>query len=158
MIVTGLCFVTVTAIVKHSAQYLPAAQAAFMRYVLGLVFLLPVAKSLLATRLERATLVRFSLRGGIHSIGVILWFFSMTRIPIAEVTAMNYLVPIYVTVGAALFLGEKFAARRIAAVGAGLLGTLIILRPGFREIDLGHIAMLGTAAGFAGSYLLAKKL
>ena len=158
MIVTGLCFVTVTAIVKHSAQDLPAAQAAFMRYVLGLVFFLPVAKGLMATRLERATLVRFSLRGVIHSLGVILWFFSMTRIPIAEVTAMNYLVPIYVTVGAALFLGEKLAARRIAAVGAGLLGALIILRPGFREVDLGHIAMLGTAAGFAGSYLLAKKL
>jgi len=158
MIVTGLCFVTVTAIVKYSAQDLPAAQAAFMRYVLGLVFLLPVAKSLLATRLERATLVRFSVRGMIHSLGVILWFFSMTRIPIAEVTAMNYLVPVYVTVGAALFLGEKLAARRIAAVGAALFGALIILRPGFREIDLGHIAMLGTAAGFAGSYILAKKL
>lgn len=71
---------------------------------------------------------------------------------------MNYLAPVYVTIGAALFLGEKLAARRILAVAAGLLGALIILRPGFREISPGHLAMLGTAVLFAASYLLAKRM
>ena len=82
----------------------------------------------------------------------------MTRLPIAEVTAMNYLAPIYVTVGAALFLGEKLAARRIVAVCLGLAGAAIILRPGFREVSTGHLAMLLAAVVFAGSYLLAKVL
>jgi drug/metabolite transporter (DMT)-like permease len=63
-----------------------------------------------------------------------------------------------VTLGAALFLGEKLAARRLLAVVAALVGALIILRPGFREISPGHIAMLGTAAFFGASYLLAKFL
>ena len=89
---------------------------------------------------------------------MILWFFAMTRIPIAEVTAMNYLAPIYVTLGAAVFLGEKLAARRIAAVCMGLLGAAIILRPGFREVSMGHLTMLLAAVVFAGSYLLAKVL
>ena len=48
----------------------------------------------------------------------------MTRIPIAEVTAMNYLSPVYVTLGAAIFFGERLAARRILAVGIALLGAL----------------------------------
>lgn len=158
MVVTGLCFVAVTALVKYAAQDLPAAQAAFMRYLAGLVFLLPVARMLLATRLDRRTVVLFTARGFVHSLAVILWFFAMTQIPIAEVTAMNYMAPIYVTLGAALFLGERLAARRIAAIGVALLGAFIILRPGFREIELGHLAMIGTAIGFGASYLMAKKL
>jgi drug/metabolite transporter (DMT)-like permease len=69
---------------------------------------------------------------------------------------MNYLSPIYVTIGAALFLGEKMALRRVGAILMALVGALIILRPGFREISPGHIAMLFTAVAFGGSYLLAK--
>lgn len=156
MLVTGLCFVAVTALVKYLDNAVPAAQAAFLRYVLGLVFLLPVARTLLATRMTARHWRLFGARGVVHSVGVILWFYAMTRIPMAEVTAMNYLSPVYVTLGAALFLGEKLAARRILAVCAALLGAVIILRPGFREVNTGHLAMLGTAVLFACSYLLAK--
>lgn len=158
MLVTGLCFVTVTALVKYLDNAVPAAQAAFLRYVLGLVFLLPVARSILATRLSARQWKLFGLRGVAHTLGVTLWFFAMTRIPIAEVTAMNYLSPIYVTIGAAMFLGETLATRRIMAICVALVGAVIILRPGFREVNAGHLAMLGTAMLFAGSFLVAKIL
>ncbi|MCH2163992.1 MAG: DMT family transporter [Marinovum sp.] len=156
MLVTGLCFVAVTALVKYLDNAVPAAQAAFLRYILGLVFLIPMWGQLRATRLTQRQWALFGTRGFVHALAVILWFFAMTRIPIADVTAMNYLAPVYVTLGAALFLGERLAARRIMAVVVALIGALIILRPGFREVDLGHIAMLGTAVMFAGSYLVAK--
>lgn len=97
MVVTGLCFVAVTALVKYLDNAVPAAEAAFLRYVLGLVFLLPVLKSLSTLRLTARQWKLFGLRGLAHTLGVILWFYAMTRIPIAEVTAMNYLNPIYVT-------------------------------------------------------------
>lgn len=158
MIVTGFCFVGVTALVKSIGDAIPAAQSAFLRYILGLVFLIPIAGRLAQLRLSRTDLGLFTARGLIHTGGVIAWFFAMTQIPIAEVTAMNYLSPVYVTLGAALFMGEKLAARRIAAIGVALLGAFIILRPGFRELSPGHIAMIFTALSFAGSYLLAKKL
>lgn len=153
---TGLCFVAVTAIVKYMGPRMPPAEAAFLRYSLGLVFLLPMLPAVRAARLTRRQWGLFTLRGVFHSAGVILWFFSMTRIPIAEVTAMNYLAPVYVTIGAALFLGERLAARRIAAVVIALVGAAVILRPGFREVEPGHLAMLFAAVVFAGSYLLAK--
>jgi len=156
MVVTGVLFVGVTAIVKHLGGRLPAAESAFLRYALGLVFLLPILGTLRRARFDRRTLSLFGLRGFAHGIGVILWFFAMTRIPIAEVTAMNYLSPVYVTLGAALFLGEKLAIRRIAAVVAALIGALIVLRPGVRDLDTGHLAMLGTAVLFAIGYLVAK--
>ena len=158
MVVTGLLFVSVTAIVKHVGNSLPAPQAAFMRYFLGLVFIIPMISSIRNAHLTPRALKLFALRGLVHSIGVALWFFAMTKISIAEVTAMNYLSPVYVTIGAAIFLGERLAFRRIAAVCFALLGALIILRPGFREISSGHIAMLFTAILFAGSYLIAKTM
>ncbi|MCX7645070.1 MAG: DMT family transporter [Rhodobacteraceae bacterium] len=158
MLVTGACFVGVTAVVKHVGAGVPAAQAAFLRYALGLVFLVPMLRPMLAARLGRRALGLFALRGAVHTGGVLCWFFAMTQIPIAEVTAMNYLSPVYVTLGAALFLGERLAFRRIAAIAAALAGALIILRPGFRELSPGHVAMLFTAVLFAASYLIAKQM
>src|SRR6056297_4148090 len=156
MVVTGLLFVGVTALVKVLGTRVPAPQAAFLRYAMGLVFLLPMLATLRDLRLDRSTWGLIGLRGAFHTAGVALWFYAMARIPIADVTAMNYLSPIYVTLGAALFLGEKLAARRVIAVVVALCGALIILRPGFREVGAGHLAMLFTAVFFGGSYLLAK--
>ncbi|MEP5760059.1 MAG: DMT family transporter [Litoreibacter sp.] len=156
MFMTGVMFVCVTVIVKTVGDSLPAAQAAFMRYVLGLVFLIPMIKPIRDAQLSRRAVKLFVIRGVVHSGGVMLWFFAMTRISIAEVTAMNYLAPVYVTIGAALFLGEKLASRRIAAIAFAIVGAGIILRPGFRELSSGHFAMLFTAILFAGSYLVAK--
>jgi drug/metabolite transporter (DMT)-like permease len=158
MVVTGLNFVAVTAIVKHVGSDVPAAQGAFLRYLLGLVFLIPMIRPILAAHLTRRQVKLFVGRGVVHTLAVILWFFAMARIPIADVTAMNYLSPVYVTLGAALLLKEPLPPRRLAAVGIALLGAVIILRPGFREVDIGHIAMLGTALFFAAGYLTAKQL
>ncbi len=158
MLVTGVCFVTVTALVKLLGTRIPAPEAAFLRYALGLVFLLPFLGQMRQIKLDRATWVLFGWRGLAHTLAVTLWFFSMARIPIADVTAMNYLSPIYVTIGAALFLGERLAARRIFAVVAALIGASIILRPGFRELDAGHFAMIFTAVLMGASYLMAKML
>ena len=156
MFVTGLLFVAVTALVKYNGTRIPAAESAFLRYSMGLVFLLPMINAMRQSQLTIRQDKLFWLRGIAHTGGVSLWFYAMARIPIADVTAMNYLTPIYVTLGAALFLGEKLALRRILAVVAALVGALIILRPGFREVGMGHLAMLFAAVFFATSYLVAK--
>ena len=158
MIVTGLNFVAVTALVKFVGSDVPAAEAAFLRYALGIVFLIPMVKPILAARLTRRQVALFSVRGIAHTCAVILWFYAMARIPIAEVTALNYLSPIYVTLGAALFMGEALPLRRFGAVIVALCGALIILRPGVRDLESGHLAMLVTAVFFAVGYMLAKKL
>lgn len=156
MIVTGLLFVGVTAMVKHLGTRLPAAESAFLRYALGLVFLLPMIRPMLRAQLTPRLWKILTARGACHTLGVALWFFAMARIPIADVTAMNYVSPVYVTLGAALFLGERLALRRVLAVIAALVGALIVLRPGLRELGPGHLAMIFTALFFGGSYLLAK--
>ncbi|CUH40255.1 putative inner membrane transporter yiJE [Jannaschia seosinensis] len=158
MVATGALFIAVTAVVKHAAQDLPAAEAAFLRYLLGIFLLLPLGRSLIGARMPARDVALFAGRGVAHTLAVILWFYAMTQIPIAEVTAMNYLNPVYVTLGAALFLGERLALPRIMAVVMALLGVVVILRPGFREVETGHVAMLATAVLFGVSYLMAKPL
>ena len=158
MLTTGVFFVAVTAIVKTMGDRIPPVEAAFLRYVLGLVFLIPMLKQVRQTQFTRRLWTLSAVRGGSHAIGVCLWFFAMTQIPIADVTAMNYLSPVYVTILAAFFLGERLAFRRIAAVIVALLGAVVILRPGIREVDPGHIAMMFCAIIFAVGYLVAKIL
>lgn len=162
MLVTGACFVGVTVTVKIVGNAVPAAEAAFLRYLLGLVFLVPMLPALRKSwrdgELDRRAMALFSLRGVAQTVAVIAWFFAMTQIPMAEVTAMGYLTPIYVTLGAALFLGQKLAMRRILAIIVALIGAVIILRPGFREVSPGHLAMLATSLGFGVSYVIAGRM
>ena len=158
MLVSGLSFVGMNVMVKVSGQGLPAVESAFLRFALGLVFLLPLLPKMWREPPGPLALRLVGLRGIVHAFGVSCWFFAMTRLPLAEVTAMNYLTPICVTLGAAVFLGEKLALRRMLAVAVALAGVLIILRPGVRELGAGHVAMLGTSMGMGASYLIAKRL
>ena len=158
MVFTGVLFVMVTGLVKYLGPTMPAPQAAFLRYALGLILLVPMLPFREGLRLQKHQLRLSVWRGVLHSGAVTLWFFAMARIPIADVTAMNYMAPIYVTIGAALFLGERLALRRLGAIAFALLGVIIILRPGFREIDAGHMAMVLATLFFGASYLLAKRL
>ncbi|MBU9697715.1 DMT family transporter [Rhodobacteraceae bacterium HSP-20] len=158
MLATGLCFVGVTGIVRYLGTDLPAAQSAFVRFGWGVVFLLPSLWVLLRRGLPAGTLALFGWRGVVHTAAVILWFHAMARIPVAEVTAIGYLNPVLVTLGAALFFGEALALRRILAVVVALGGALIVIRPGLREVTDGHLAQLGAACFFAASYLFAKRL
>ena len=158
MLATGLCFVAVTAIVRHLGTDLPAAQSAFLRFGFGVLFLAPAVLSLLRSGLPPGSAGLFALRGAAHVVAVILWFYAMARLPLAEVTAIGYLNPVVVTVGAALFFGERLAFRRIGAVIVALCGAVIVLRPGLREVTPAHLAQIGAALSFAASYLCAKRL
>ncbi|WP_054302623.1 DMT family transporter [Gemmobacter nanjingensis] len=158
MLASGLSFVGVTGLVRWLGTDLPAAQGAFLRFAFGVMFLLPTLGPVLRGGFAPGAMRLFALRGAVHTVAVICWFYAMARLPVAEVTAIGYLNPVLVTVGAAVFLGEKLAMRRILAVCVAILGALVILRPGMREVTDGHLAQVAAAFGFAGSYLVAKRL
>ncbi len=157
MVVTTIFFVGVTIFVKILGEIIPSSQTAFIRYLFGTLFLLPIIlKSFQNTKFQ--LIKKFFFRSLFHAIGVSLWFYSMTVITIAEVTAIGYLTPIFVCVGALLLFKEKLNGYSILAVLFSFLGVIVILRPGFQEIQLGQIFMLLAAFFFAISYLMAKQL
>lgn len=158
MLAAGLSFVFMTAVVRHLGTELPAAQTAFLRFGWGVLILAPTMLPLLRGGVPAGTGRLFLWRGAFHTGAVIFWFYAMARLPLAEVTAVGYLNPVAVTLGAALLFGEKLTAPRVLAVLVALLGALIILRPGLRAVTDGHLAQLCAAMLFAGSYLCAKRL
>lgn len=158
MSVTTISFVAMNVLVKYIGTGLPVAQVAFLRFAMGVLFLLPMIKAVRSVAYTHEIIGLMIGRGTIHAIAMVLWFYAMTRIPMAEVTAMNFMNPIYVTIGAVFLFGEKIALPRILALGVAVIGGLIVLRPGFRTLDPGHVAMIFAAMGIAGSYLFANAL
>lgn len=158
MITGGLLFVAVAVMVRLLGSDLPAVEAAFIRYVFGLLILIPVFMRMQWRRVQGANLKLYALRGLAHGAAVMLWFFAMARIPISEVTAIGYTTPIFTVVGAVLIFGERIHLRRIIAIIIGFVGILIMLRPGFKTIEIGSLAQLIAAPCFAISFLFAKKL
>ena len=158
VVISSLCFVAVTGIVRHLGSDMSPIQAAFVRYAIGVALLLPTLLAVPRSAWRLLRLAPHALRGLTHGIGVMLWFFAMTQIPIADVTALGFTSPIFVTLGAALFLGERLRLRRMIAIGIGFAGMLVILRPGLNTLELGAAAMLLAAPLFAASMLLAKRL
>ncbi len=158
MVLTTFCFVAVTGIVRYLGSDIAAGQAAFIRYVFGVLLFLPFLGRILKRRPTAQTMRIHVARGLVHGVAVTLWFFAMARIPIAEVTALGYISPIFVAIGAAVFFSEKLHFRRIAAIVVALFGALIILRPGFQEISIGQLAQVLAAPMFAVSFLLTKRL
>lgn len=158
MALAGLCFVAVTGVIRYLGTDLPSAQSAFLRFGWAFLFLMPTLVPLVRAGLPRGAWPMVAGRGIIHTMAVLLWFYAMARIPVAEVTAIGFINPIVVTLGAVLFLGEKLAFRRLTAIGFAVIGALVVLRPGLREIGSGQLAQVAAAICFAGSYLFAKRL
>lgn len=158
MLASGLSFVGVNTIVRALGTDLPVAQSAFIRFAFGVVFLLPVLPGLIRGGLPAAAIGLSFGRGVVHVVAVLFWFYAMARIPMAHVTAIGYLNPVILMIVGALFLGETMSLRRAIAIVLALCGTLIVLRPGVEPIQPGHLAQMGAAVSFAGSYLFAKRL
>ena len=156
MVITTILFVGVTATVRYLEGEVPAPQAAFLRYAIGTLFLIPSLISLTKIKPNKPLLQKFVLRGLVHSIGVTLWFYAMSVMPVAEVTAIGFLTYIFVSIGASIFLKEKLHRHRLAAILISFIGALIVLRPGFKVIESGQLGMLMATVVFTVSYLIAK--
>ena len=70
----------------------------------------------------------FFMRAFVGAIGMIAGFTCLTLIPLAQATAISFSQPLFITIGATLFLGEIIKARRIAAIIVGIIGMLIIVQ------------------------------
>ena len=156
MVLTTILFVGVTATVRYLEGEVPAPQAAFLRYAIGTLLLTPSLITLIKVKPNKPLMNKFLLRGLVHSFGVTLWFYAMSVMPVAEVTAIGFLTYIFVSIGACIFLKEKLHKHRITAVIISFVGALIILRPGFKVIESGQLGMLMATVVFTASYLIAK--
>lgn len=98
------------------------------------------------------------IRNIAHFGGQFGWFYGIAFIPLAEVFALEFTVPVWTAVLATIMLGERLTGIRITAIGLGFMGMIIILRPGIAVVNPAALAVLGGAFCYAVSHTLTKKL
>jgi drug/metabolite transporter (DMT)-like permease len=133
-------------------------QILFFRSLVGLL--------VVATALHRSGWVQAKTRVlGTHLIrniahfgGQYGWFYGIALIPLSEVFAIEFTVPIWTAILATIVLGERMNGLRALAVFMGFVGILVILRPGVASVSPGALAVLGGTVGYAVSHVLTKRL
>ena len=158
MLGSGFCFVAVIAIVRRLEGSLPAAESSFIRYIIGLVFFIPYVFKLSVNNFKSEIFFKYVTRAIFHALAVVFWFYAMSKLPIAEVTAIGYMTPVFVTLGAVIFFRETISYWRISAICIAFSGVILILRPGFEVWSIGQVSQVLATIFFAGSYLIVKDL
>lgn len=99
-----------------------------------------------------------ALRGVTSVCSVVFGFFAFSRLPMAQTYAILFATPMLITLLAIPMLGEKVGLRRGLAVVVGMIGVLIVLRPGSAPLSLGHLAALAGAVAGAMSSIIVRKI
>ena len=158
MLLAMLMFTVMGICIRLSSAFVPVLEIVFFRNALALLILAPILirSGAASIRMNRPKL--FFGRAAINFIGMLSGFTAVTLIPLADMTALTFTSPIFVTIGAVLFLGEVIRIRRMAAIAVGFIGALIILRPGLVEVSTGAMLALVSALTIAIASLIVKKM
>jgi drug/metabolite transporter (DMT)-like permease len=158
MILAILLFTAMDATAKGLIERYPAPQVVWARFA-GQLLIVLVLLNLRAPRLMKTGHPWLHLARSAFQLGATgLFFLSLPHVGLAEATALTDINPVLITLGAALFLGERLGPRRIAGVLAALVGALIILRPGLGVFSPWALLPLGAAVCYTGNALLTRHL
>jgi drug/metabolite transporter (DMT)-like permease len=156
MILAILLFTAMDATAKGLIDRYPATQVVWARFagqlLIVLVLLNRGAGPALRTRYPGLHMARSACQLGATG----LFFLSLGHIGLAEATALTDINPVLITLGAALFLGERLGPRRIIGVMVALIGALIIIRPGSGVFSPWALLPLGAAVCYTGNALLTR--
>jgi len=144
---------------KYLSSTLPVLQITWSRYFFTVVIALPIMliffrKNLTWTEQPKLQLIR----GLLLFCANVLFFYSISIISLAKALTLAFIAPLIVTVLSPVLLGEKVGLRRWVAVITGFIGSLIVIRPGFVEINLASIAALGTGVLYGFYLIVTRKL
>jgi drug/metabolite transporter (DMT)-like permease len=144
---------------REALYELNVFQLMLIRSSVGLLLLAPLvwrAGGLAAVKTQR--LPQHIARNTIHFGAQLGWFFALTLIPIGQVVAIEFTMPIWTAILAAMFLGERFTTFKFAAIVLGIVGVIMIVRPATGEINPGQLIALAAAVGFGTSVAMVKSL
>jgi drug/metabolite transporter (DMT)-like permease len=156
IMLSGAMFSVLNAGLRYVSLDLPPMVTSFFRFLFGLVFIAPIIMRMgfAVFRTKRPSMQ--VARNIVHASAFAIWYTALPLIPLAEMTAIMFTGPLFITIGAWLFLREKVRWRRWLAIAIGFVGVLIIVRPGFAEVSFGTWLMLSSVPVIAASQLIAK--
>ena len=144
---------------KYLSSDLPVLQITWARYFFTVAFTLPIMffffrKNLVWTDKPKLQLIR----GLILLTANVCFFYSISIISLAKALTLAFIAPLIVTAFSPVFLGEKVGFRRWSAVIIGFIGSMVVIRPGFVEINLASLAALGTGVMYGFYLIITRKL
>jgi drug/metabolite transporter (DMT)-like permease len=168
-LVSVIAFVTMSALIKATAEHVPPGEAVFFRSFFAIPVILAwlLARGDLRTGLRVESPIGHFWRGFIGTSAMGLGFAGLGLLPLPEVTAIGYAAPILVVIFAAMFLNESVGLFRLSAVALGLVGVLIVLAPRLSAFEgnsiptteaLGALVVLAGAGCAALAQVYVRKL
>ena len=144
---------------REATRELHVFQILEMRSLIGLFMLYPLLRAsggFAAMKTRRP--LQHAVRNTVHYGAQFAWFFALTLIPLAQVVAIEFTMPIWTAVLAVMFLGERMNAWKVCAIMIGLVGVAMIVRPDTGKVDPGQLIALAAAVGFSVSLIMVKSL
>jgi drug/metabolite transporter (DMT)-like permease len=144
---------------KYLSSDLPVLQITWARYFFTVAFTFPIMFFFYRNQLKWSDKPKLQIvRGLILLIANICFFYSISVISLAKALTLAFVAPLIVTAFSPMFLGEKVGLRRWSAVVIGFIGSLVVIRPGFVEINLASLAALGTGIMYGFYLIITRKL
>jgi drug/metabolite transporter (DMT)-like permease len=144
---------------KYLSYDLPVLQITWARYFFTVVLTLPIMFFFYNKQLVWSNKPKLQiLRGLILLSANICFFYAISVISLAKALTLAFIAPLIVTAFSPFLLGEKVGFRRWTAVIIGFIGSLVVIRPGFLEINIASIAALGTGVMYGFYLIITRKL
>ncbi len=154
-----LMMVVIAVAGREAARELNILQIMALRSFIGLLLLAPLVHAAGGLRAMRSQRKRHHAgRAVVHYGAQYGWFVALTLIPLAQVVAIEFTMPIWTAVLAVALLGERMNAGKALAIALGLIGVGLIVRPAAAGLNTGQLVALVAAVGFACSVTLTKSL
>jgi len=157
-----LAWVVALSIMAVSGRELSAEistfQIMFFRSSIGIILVMLVWLSIGRPSLATKRLPLHLARNVIHFGAQYCWFLAIGLIPLAQVISIEFTVPVWTAIMAALFLGERLTGIRVFAIALGFVGVLVILRPGVETVSPATLAVVAAAIGFGVVLTMTKTL
>lgn len=153
-----MSFLTMAIAGRELSSELNTFQILFFRSAIGLAIISLVLSRIGWQRIRTDKLPLHIIRNLAHYVGQYGWFFALSMIPLAQVFAIEFTVPIWIAIFAPLILAERVTLIRGVVIAIGFTGILIILRPGMVPVGIGAASALIAAVGYAMAHTLTKKL
>ena len=147
------------AMAKYLTKSLPSAEIAWIRFAVFLLIMLPMVMASGKPNAMRSTRPLVQVLRGLALLSSSIFFIvSLGYLPIAEAAATAFIAPVFVTGLSMVFLGEKVGMRRWAATTVGLIGVLVVVRPGTAAFDPAAIFPILSALGWAVALVLTRRI
>ncbi len=153
-----IAFIAMMVAARELSDTMHPFEILLFRSIVGLAIIgavvLRTGKTALRTTRPRVHVIRNVL----HFAGQFGWVYGIGLLPLAEVMAIEFTTPIWVAVLAVLFLGERLNRGRVVVVVLGVVGILVILRPGIEVVQLASLVVLASALCYAATHTITKAL